>query len=122
MNSTERDEGMRVEADKDGVEEFDQNGKEVEDRNGKKEIRTKEEMSDLCEQVNGDKVKEEEDDGVEKVEKEEKVEVVAPVETFPRLSDRGKPWIATIYNTGSHLSFLFFMLTHCQPDGSKIVT
>ena len=119
MNSTESDGGVRVEADKDGVEEFEQNGKEVEDQNGKEEIRMKEEMSGLCEQVNGDKVKEEED-GVEKEERVE--ELVAPVETLSRLSDRGKPWIATIYNTGSHLSFLIFMLTHCQPDGSKIVT
>ena len=103
MNSTESDGGVRVEADKDGVEEFEQNGKEVEDQNGKEEIRMKEEMSDLCEQVNGDKVKEEEEDGVEKEERVE--EVVAPVKTLSRLSDRGKPWIATIYNTGSHSYF-----------------
>ena len=109
-----------MEADKDGVEEFEQNGTEVEDKNGKKEIRMKEDMSDLGEQVNGDKVKEVK---VDVVEKEDRVEeVVAPVETFPRLSDRGKPWIATIYNTGSHLSFSSFILTHCQPDGSKVVT
>ena len=120
MNSTERDGGVRVEADKDGVDEFEQNGKEVQDHNGKEEVRMKEEMSDLGEQVNGDKVKEVK---VDVVEKEDRVEeVVAPVETFPRLSDRGKPWIATIYNTGSHFTFLFFMLTYCQPDGSKIVT
>ena len=108
MDSTEGEGGLRMEADENGFDEFDQNGKQSKDQNGKKEIRVKEDMSDSGEQVNGDKVKEGED-GVEKVEKEE---VVAAVETLSRLSDRGKPWISTIYNTGWHVSFSLFIITH----------
>ena len=112
MNSTERDgdggRGVKAGEEIDQKTESGQNVKEIKDQNGKEEISVKvqDELDGLGEQVKGDQV-EEEEDKVEKVKEEvDKVEVKEEdgVETFSRLSDRGKPWISTIYNTGSLLS------------------
>ena len=110
MNSTERyDRGRldendieEVDNDENGKDIKDQNGKDIKDQNGREQIGVKvqEETSELNGKVKRVRVKEEvdkvkeEEDGVEKVEEE----VDAALES--RLSDRGKPWISTIYNTG----------------------
>ena len=111
MNSTERDgEGVRQPVEEGEVkdqhveegEEKDQHVKSdqnvIKDRNGKEEISVKLERktSGL-----GEKVKEEVDNKV-KVKEEDKVkkEEEDGVEILSRLSERGKPWISTIYNTG----------------------
>ena len=102
MNSTERYDRGRT--DENDIEEVDndENGKDIKDQNGREQIGVKvqEETSELNGKVKRVRVKEEvdkvkeEEDGVEKVEEE----VDAALES--RLSDRGKPWISTIYNTG----------------------
>ena len=107
MNSKERDGGggrglgPGGEVDQDGKTESEQNVSEIRDQLGKEEISVKvqDETSGLGEKVEGDQVKEEEDK-VDKVKEEvDKVEVKD--EDLSRLSERGKPWISTIYNTGS---------------------
>ena len=99
MNSTEKDE-RRVQANEnDGVEEIEQEekeGKRVVDQNGKEEKSVQEEMSQFGEKVKGERLKNE--DKVDKVEEN----VAGEEENSSRLSDRGKPWISTIYNTGTH--------------------
>ena len=117
MNSTERYDRGRT--DENDIEEVDndENGKEIKDQNGREKIGVKvqEETSELNGKVKRVRVKEEvdkvdkvkeEEDGVEKVEEE----VDAALES--RLSDRGKPWISTIYNTGKPFFSAFFLLTH----------
>ena len=102
MNSTEKDE-RRVQANEnDGVEEIEQEekeGKRVVDQNGKEEKSVQEEMSQFGEKVKGERLKNE--DKVDKVDKVEE-NVAGEEENSSRLSDRGKPWISTIYNTGTH--------------------
>ena len=99
MNSTEKDE-RRVQANEnDGVEEIEQEekeGKRVVDQNGKEEESVQEEMSQFGEKVKGERLKNQ--------DKEDKVEenIAGEEENSSRLSDRGKPWISTIYNTGTH--------------------
>ena len=99
MNSTEKDE-RRVQANEnDGVEEIEQEekeGKRVVDQNGKEEKSVQEEMSQFGEKVKGERLKNE--DKVDKVEEN----IAGEEENSSRLSDRGKPWISTIYNTGTH--------------------
>ena len=99
MNSTEKDE-RRVQANEnDGVEEIEQEekeGKRVVDQNGKEEKIVQEEMSQFGEKVKGERLKNE--DKVDKVEEN----IAGEEENSSRLSDRGKPWISTIYNTGTH--------------------
>ena len=96
MNSTEKDE-RRVQANEnDGVEEIEQEekeGKRVVDQNGKEEKSVQEEMSQFGEKVKGERLK-----NVDKVEEN----IAGKEENSSRLSDRGKPWISTIYNTGTH--------------------
>ena len=96
MNSTEKDE-RRVQANEnDGVEEIEQEekeGKRVVDQNGKEEKIVQEEMSQFGEKVKGERLKNE-----DKVEEN----IAGEEENSSRLSDRGKPWISTIYNTGTH--------------------
>ena len=96
MNSTEKDE-RRVQANEnEGVEEIEQEekeGKRVVDQNGKEEKIVQEEMSQFGEKVKGERLKNE-----DKVEEN----IAGEEENSSRLSDRGKPWISTIYNTGTH--------------------
>ena len=121
MNSRERDGGggrgvgPGEEVDQDGKTESEQNVSEIRDQLGKEEISVKvqDETSGLGEKVEGDQVKEEEDkvdkvkEEVDKVDKvKEEVDNVKAkegdgVEALSRVSERGKPWISTIYNTGS---------------------
>ena len=102
MNSTEKDE-RRVQANEnEGVEEIEQEekeGKRVVDQNGKEEKSVQEEMSQFGEKVKGERLKNE--DKVDKVDKVEE-NIAGEEENSSRLSDRGKPWISTIYNTGTH--------------------
>ena len=111
MNSRERDGGggrgvgPGEEVDQDGKTESEQNVSEIRDQLGKEEISVKvqDETSGLGEKVEGDQVKEEEDK-VDKVKEEVdnvKVKEGDGVEALSRVSVRGKPWISTIYNTGS---------------------
>ena len=120
MNSRERDGGggrgvgPGGEVDQDGKTESEQNVSEMRDQNGKEiSVTVQDETSGLGEKVEGDHVKEEENK-VDKVkEEEDKVDKVKEevdnvkereedgVEALSRLSERGKPWISTIYNTGS---------------------
>ena len=119
MNSAERDGGggggkAGGEIDKNGKTETEQNVKEIKDQNGKEEISVKVqgETSGLGEEVKGDQVKVEEDKVKEDMDK---VKVEDGVETLSRLSESGKPWISTIYNTGSLCSpFLKWNLQSVQ--------